>query len=63
MTATQLKTWNVWRSENHRGGRTEHEGTVEADTAEHALQEAQGQFECRKTEHIWVDECQPDEDE
>jgi hypothetical protein len=49
-----MKTWDVFRSENRDGGRTEHVGTVEADTSTGALGMAEGQMECPASCYLWV---------
>lgn len=51
-----MLTFDVFRSTNSEPARTDHVGTVEADTPEQAIAEAQAQFECRKTHHLWVSE-------
>jgi len=51
----QLRIYDVFRTENRAEGDCEHVGTVEAIDAEHALDEAHGQFECKATHRLSVE--------
>lgn len=54
-----MVTYDVYRTENRAEGRTDHLGTVEAETAEAALAEAQAREECRPTQRLWVRPAHP----
>lgn len=49
-----MSKYDVFLSTNSEPSRTDHVGTVDADNAEQALIEAQGQHECPQTCHLWV---------
>lgn len=59
---TTKTTYDVYRTENRAEGRTDHVGQVEGETAEQALEIAEGLYECRSTSHLWVRDHQPEDD-
>ena len=52
-----MKTYDVTRCENRKGGHSEHIGTIDAPSEEFALAWTEGKLECPETCRLIVSEC------